>query len=169
MKRGLVALTGLALAGCSEAPSCPSADPFPLPPLTGRVVDNAGLLTPARKDKLSVALADTERLTRHQFVVVTVPSLHGRAIEDVGLMLGKCWGIGRKDHDDGVLLIVAPTERKVRIEVGYGLERTLTDSEAKAIIDQQILPSFKRRELAAGIFRGSAAIIREIDDLGATP
>ncbi len=169
MKRGLVALTGLALTGCSEAPSCPSADPFPLPTLTGRVVDNAGLLPPARQDKLSAALADVERLTRHQFVVVTVPSLHGRSIDDVGLMLGKCWGIGRKDHDDGVLLVVAPTERKVRIEVGYGLERTLTNSEAKAIIDQHILPSFRRGALAAGIFRGSAAIIREIDDLGATP
>lgn len=169
MKRGLVALTGLALAGCSEARSCPSSDPLPLPPLTGRVVENAGLLTPARLEKLSVALADTERLTRHQFVVVTVPSLHGRSIEDVGLLLGKCWGIGRKHHDDGVLLVVAPTERKVRIEVGYGLESTLTNSEAKAIIDQQILPSFKRGAMAAGIFRGSAAIIREIDDLGATP
>ena len=118
---------------------------------------------------MSAALAETERLTRHQFVVVTVPSLHGRSIDDVGLMLGRCWGIGRKDHDDGVLLIVAPTERKVRIEVGYGLERTLTNSEATAIIAQQIVPSFKRGELAAGIFRGSAAIIREIDDLGATP
>lgn len=169
MKRGLVTLTGLALAECSEASSCPSPDPFPLPPLTGRVADNARLLTPARQDKLSGALADTERLTRHQFVVVTVPSLHGKSIDDVGLMLGKCWGIGRKDHDDGVLLVVAPKERKVRIEVGYGLERTLTNSEAKAIIDQHILPSFKRGKLAAGIFRGSAAIIREIDDLGATP
>ena len=168
----LFAAAGVALAACG--PSVPSAQavtasPDPLPALTGRVVDNADLLTPDQEARLADALAATEARTGHQFVVVTLPSLKGRSIEQVGWRLGYGWGIGRKGHDDGVLLIVAPHERKVRIEVGCGLEQTLTDQEAQAIIEQRILPAFRKRAMAAGIFRGSAAIIREIDDLGATP
>ena len=174
-------LAGAALAGCggpaervAEAPWGASmkrsvAPPFPLPALTGRVVDNADLLIADQEAQLSAALATTERLTRHQFVVVTLPSLGGRAIEEVGLALGNGWGIGRKGYNDGVLLIVAPNERKVRIEVGCGLEAALTNSEAQAIIDQRILPLFRKGRMAAGIFRGSAAIIREIDEPGVTP
>lgn len=140
-----------------------------LPALTGRVVDNANLLTADREALLVSALAETERLTKHQFVVVTLPTLSGKPIEQVGLALGNGWGIGRKGHDDGVLLIVAPKERKVRIEVGCGLESALTDEEAAAIIEERILPRFRGGNMAGGILAGSAAIIREIGTPGATP
>lgn len=166
------ALAGAALAGCGPSPaSAQDAAPshFPLPVLTGRVVDNADLLTPGEERTLARALAATEQRTKHQFVVVTLPSLEGRPIEEVGMRLGNGWGIGRKGHDDGVLLIVAPNERKVRIEVGCGLEQALTNDEARAIIDQRILPAFRKGSMAAGISRGSAAIIREIEMPGATP
>lgn len=100
--------------------------------------------------------------SRHQVVVVTVPSLGGHTIEDYGLHLGRTWGIGRKDYNDGVLLIVAPNERKVRIEVGYGLEKALTDDEAAAIIDDDILPAFRKGTMPEGIEAGASGIIREI-------
>jgi uncharacterized protein len=179
MSLHLLALAAaLASGGCDPAtqpsPAARStqsgaAEPFVLPRLTGRVVDNADLLTSDQERSLARALAETERRTGHQFVVVTLPSLDGRAIEEVGLRLGNGWGIGRKGHNDGVLLIVAPNERKVRIEVGCGLETTLTDIEARMVIEQRILPAFRKRQMAVGIFRGSAAIIREIDSVGATP
>ena len=92
---------------------------------------------------MSTRLAALEKDTGHQFVVVTVPSLTGHTIEDYGVTLLRTWGIGRKNINDGVLLIVAPRERKVRIEVGYGLEGALRDEEAKAVIDTAILPAFR--------------------------
>lgn len=140
-----------------------------LMPLTGRVVDRAELLDDAQEALLARALATAERRTGAQFVVVTVADLRGKSIEDYGVELGRRWGIGRRDIDDGVMLIVAPRERRVRIEVGYGLEGILRDEEAKAIIDTRIAPRFARGDMAAGILAGSAAIIREIDVPGATP
>lgn len=157
-------------AACGEPSQAVSAAAIrDLPALTGRVVDNADLLTADREALLVSALAETERLTKHQFVVVTLPTLAGKPIEQVGLSLGNGWGIGRKGYDDGVLLIVAPKERKVRIEVGCGLEGALTDEEATAIIEQRILPRFRGGNMAGGILAGSAAIIREIGTPGATP
>lgn len=137
---------------------------LPLPALTGRVVDDADLIAPAREGLLTWALAETERTMRHQLVVVTLPSLNGMTIEDMGMKLGNGWGIGRKGYDDGVLLIVAPRERKVRIAVGRGLESTLTDAEAGTIIQEQIVPRLRQGRMEAGILRGTASIIREISD-----
>lgn len=167
MIRPLLMLAAAALAACGG----PSAAQVPsgLPALTGRVVDNAHLLSADQEAFLTRALAVTEQRTKHQFVVVTLSSLGGKPIEKVGLELGNGWGIGRKDHDDGVLLIVAPSERKVRIEVGDGLRRALTDAEAGAIIRQRILPRFRKGAMAAGIYDGAAGIIREIDTPGTTP
>lgn len=140
--------------------------PIALPALTGRVVDNANLL-PADNEALLVReLEKVERFTQHQFVVVTVKSLNGRSIEDFGVALGNTWGIGRKGVNDGVLLIVAPTERKVRIEVGFGLEKALTDAEAQTIINQRIMPRFRKGDMAGGILMGSAGIVREIAGQG---
>jgi uncharacterized protein len=133
------------------------------------VIDRADLLPPAQEALLEQALTTSERRAGNQFVVVTLPSLKGRKIEDVGVELGREWGIGRFDIDDGVMLIVAPAERQVRIEVGYGLEGVLRDEEAKAIIDQTIFPRIRRGNMAGGILAGSAAIMRQIDVPGATP
>lgn len=131
----------------------------PLPKLTGWVVDNAELLTAGQRAALTRRLARLEAATRHQFVIVTVPSLNGQKIEEFGLRLGRTWGIGRKNINDGVLLIVAPNERKVRIEVGYGLEKTLSDPVCAKIIRDEILPRFLVADMAGGIAAGAASII----------
>jgi len=130
--------------------------------LTGRVVDTADLIPADAEAKLAGRLAAVEAQSKHQFVVVTVKSLGGHAIEDYGLTLGNHWGIGRKGVNDGVLLLVAPGERKVRIEVGYGLEKALTNAEAGRIISADILPRFKAGQMAQGIAAGSESVIREI-------
>ena len=95
-------------------------------------------------------------------VIVTTPSLNGQKIEDFGVRLGRTWGIGRKGINDGVLLIVAPNEHKVRIEVGYGLEKTLSDPICAQIIRNEIIPRFHRGDIAGGIGAGALAIIDRI-------
>lgn len=95
-------------------------------------------------------------------MVATVKSLGGHPVEDYGKALGNHWRIGRAGVNDGVLLLVAPNERKVRIQVGYGLEKALTNSEADAIIQTTILPRFRKGKMADGILAGSDGIIREI-------
>lgn len=124
------------------------------PQLTGRVVDNANLLDAATEQNLTDKLAALEAETTDQLVVVTLPSLQGYAIEDFGFQLGRHWGIGQKDKNNGALLIVAPKERKVRIEVGYGLEGTLTDALTRIVIDKAILPEFKSGDYSGGIEAG---------------
>ena len=130
----------------------------PLPRLTGRVMDGANLLSPAAEQDLVRTLAALETATTDQLVVVTVPSLDGEPIESLGLRLGNGWGIGRARINNGVLLIVAPSDRKVRIEVGCGLEGLLTDERAQAIIDADLLPQFGEERYEQGIRRGVAAI-----------
>ena len=92
-------------------------------------------------------------------VVVTVTTLGGRDVADFARDLGNSWGIGRKCYNDGIILLVAPNERKVRIAVGYGLEKTLTHDLSKRIIDQQILPAFRRGDIPGGIEAGTQALI----------
>ena len=136
-----------------------AAQTLTFPALTGRVVDTAGLLSAPDRAALTASLADLEARTTDQLVVVTLKSLQGTSIEDYGYQLGRKWGIGQKDKDSGVLLIVAAGERQVRIEVGYGLEGTLTDAATKIIIENAILPSFKSGDYAGGIRSGAAQII----------
>jgi uncharacterized protein len=133
---------------------------MPAPALTGRVVDNAKLLDPGTVASLTEMLAAHERATGEQVVVVTVPSLQGTPIEDFGYQLGRRWGIGQKDKDTGALLIVARDERKIRIEVGYGLEGKLTDALSSAIINQVMVPEFKQGNFGKGIVDGSSAILK---------
>jgi uncharacterized protein len=130
------------------------------PALSGRVVDEAGLLAPATRERLAERLAAHEQATGEQVVIVTLASLQGYPIEDFGYRLGRHWGIGEKGKDTGALLIVAPRERAVRIEVGYGLEAWLTDATSRAIIEQDILPAFRRGDFEGGIVAGSAAMLR---------
>ena len=157
---GMTMLLGslLLTAGCSKAvPSPPHAAPPLGLKLTGRVVDAANILSAPVEAELTKGLAELERTTTDQLVVVTVPNLQDKSIEDVGLELGRGWKIGRADIDNGVLLVVAPNERKVRIEVGYGLEALLTDARAGAII-REMLPKFRSNDPAGGIRVGVSEI-----------
>jgi uncharacterized protein len=124
------------------------------PALTGQIVDNANILSAEDRAAIDAELKALEAKSTDQLVVVTVPSLDGYEIEDYGYQLGRHWGIGQKDKNNGVLLIVAPNDRKVRIEVGYGLEGTLTDLVSRFIIDNSILPRFRANDFAGGITRG---------------
>lgn len=130
------------------------------PPLRGRVVDQAGLLDAPVESRLTRMLAAHEKATTEQVVVVTVPDLQGYSIADYGYQLGRFWGIGQQGEDNGALLIVAPKERKIRIEVGYGLEGRLTDAQSSVIINQVIAPAFKQGDFAGGITRGTQAILQ---------
>jgi len=138
-----------------------SAQPA-FPELTSRVVDEATLFSAAQKAELESTLENHENNTSNQVVVVTLKSLDGYDIRDYGLELGRAWGIGQKDKNNGVLLIIAPNERKVSIEVGYGLEGALPDATAKSIIDQEILPYFKEGDYFGGAKFGVDAIISAI-------
>ena len=150
-----------AYSGTSPAPPKPPVG-YDFPMLTGRVVDRADILS--TKDEVAVGERSEklEATTGHQFIVVTIPTLGGHSIEDYGVRLGRYWGIGRKDINDGVMMIVAPNDRKVRIEVGRGLEIELTDGEAAAIIDDDMLPAFRASRLPEGIRRGTDRIVAEL-------
>lgn len=132
------------------------------PPLTGRVVDQAGLLDAGTAKRLEQQLQAHEAATGNQLVVATLKDLQGLTIEDYGYQLGRAWGIGQKGKDNGVLLMVVPKLRKVRIEVGYGLEGTLTDALSANIIQTVILPPFRAGNYAQGITEGVEAIIQAL-------
>ena len=129
------------------------------PELTGRVVDTADLLDAATEAELTEKLAAFEEKSSDQLVVVTVPDLQGYEIADYGYQLGRAWGIGQKGEDNGVLFLVSRDDRKVRIEVGYGLEGTLTDALSSTIIQTDILPAFKSGDYPGGIAKGVDGII----------
>ena len=130
------------------------------PALSGQVVDTAGMIDNDSKERLSQMLRAHEELTTEQVVVVTLPNLQGSTIEDYGYQLGRFWGIGQKGKDNGALLIIAKDERKVRIEVGYGLEDRLTDAQSSVIINQVITPAFKQGDFVGGISKGTEAIVQ---------
>jgi uncharacterized protein len=157
MKRRLI--TGLgAIIVCGYAVGALAAPSFP--PLTGRVVDEADIIPPAVETEIASKLAALEAKTTDQLVVATLPSLQGYDIADFGYQLGRHWAIGQEDKNNGVLLIVAPNEREVRIEVGYGLEGDLTDALTKIIIENAIIPHFKEDDMPAGIGAGVDDIIK---------
>lgn len=126
------------------------------------MVDAAGILPSATEQRLDAKSAKLERTYGHQLVVVTVKTLNRHRIEDYGVTLSRYWQIGRKRYDDGVVLLVAPKEHRVRIEVGYGLEDILRDREAGEIIDKQILPAFSKGDLPGGTEAGVDGIIDQI-------
>ena len=137
---------------------------YTFPPLSGRVVDQADLLSASAEADLSAQLAAHEQKTTNQVVVVTLNSLEGGAIEEYGVELGRHWGIGQKEKDNGVLLLVAPNERRMRIEVGYGLEGTLTDAISSVIIDRRLRPAFKAGDYEAGIRAGVDGILDVLEN-----
>lgn len=162
---GIAASALLVVACSSQQQTCsgPSqAVSRPGPPavaLAGRVTDVANVLSAEQRLTLSRELEQFERTTKHQMVVVTVTSLGGRDVADFARDLANSWGIGRKCYDDGIVLLVAPHEHRVRIAVGFGLEKTLTNEVSQRIIDQRILPEFRRGDLPSGIEAGAEALI----------
>jgi len=158
----LVAL-GLLAAGCSvqgEAGNAKADNSFPA--LTGRVVDQADLLPPALEQRLAAASAALEREVGPQLVVATVATLEGQPIEIYSIGLARHWGIGHPERHDGILMLVAPNERKARIEVAGGLERRVTDPFAAKVMREQILPRFREGDMAGGIVAGSSAIAERL-------
>jgi uncharacterized protein len=137
------------------------------PALSGRVVDAANLLPPEAEARIEGKLAALEAATGgkgqgRQLVVATVPSLDGLEIEDYGYRLGRAWGIGQKESDNGAILLVAPNERKTRIEVGYGLEPVLTDALSKLIVEERMIPKFRAGDFPGGIEDGVDTIAQVI-------
>ena len=140
------------------------------PTLTGRVVDEAGILSPTFENEISAQLGAHEQSTTNQIVVVTLQSLQGYDIADYANQLFRHWGLGQKGRNNGVLLIVVPNERKLRIEVGYGLEGALTDAESHSIIERVIKPAFRQGNFEQGIRAGVGAVLAAIEgEYQATP
>jgi uncharacterized protein len=156
--RALAATLALLLAlVCAPALAAPQ-----FPALTGRVVDDAHVLSPATQVDLTAKLAALETATTRQLVVVTLPSLGGYDIQDYGYQLLRFWGIGQKASNNGALLIVVPSEHKVRIEVGYGLEPVLTDALSSIILQRSVLPKFRTGDISGGVVDGTNAIIGQL-------
>lgn len=153
------ALLALLLLVLLPAPAL--ADPT-FPQFTGLVTDAANVLPPDRKAALETKLKAFQQKTGRQLVVATIPDLQGYDIADYGYQLGRSWAVGLKGVDNGAILIVAPKERKVRIEVGYGLEPVLTDAFSSVIVQQKILPAFKAGDMPGGIEAGVDAIIAQL-------
>jgi uncharacterized protein len=153
--RSLLFAGGLAFFSSAEA-----APTFP--PLAGRVVDQADVLPADVEDDLSVKLERLETNTSRQLVIVTVSSLQGYEIEDYSYQLGRVWGIGEARKDTGVLFLVAPNERRVRVEVGYGLEPVLTDALSNAILQDRVLPPFRDGKITEGIVAGADALVEQL-------
>ncbi len=142
-----------------------SAWPLDVPPLTGRVVDLAHVLPTEIAASLTRDLEAHETKTSNQVAVLILPSLDGEPLESFSHRVGTTWKIGQKGTDNGVLLLIALRERKVRIEVGYGLEGTLTDLRSAHIIRQEIVPRFRNGDLPGGIAAGVQAILDTIEGI----
>ncbi len=149
--RSLV-LPGLlvALATLCCAPPVHSLE---VPYLSGRVVDLARLLPPEAAARIEEKLARLEEETGAQMAVLTIDSLEGESLEDYSLRVAETWQLGRKGHDDGILLLIVKNDRKIRIEVGYGLEGAVPDVLARRVIDNALTPAFRRGDFAGGIER----------------
>lgn len=132
------------------------------PQLTGRVVDQADIIPPAEEADLTAQLEQLEKTTGHQLVVATVNDLEGQDVADYGYRLGRTWGIGGKEENDGVVFLIAPNERRMNISVGYGLEPILTDALSGRIIRDQVTPRFKDGDYPGGIQAGVNAIAQQI-------
>ena len=134
-----------------------------VPPLTGHVIDQTGTLTTEQKTTLEQTLTAFEARKGSQLAVLMVASTAPEAVEQYALRVAEQWKLGRKKIDDGAILVVAKTDRTLRIEVGYGLEGALNDATSKRIIEETILPRFKQQDFAGGIQAGVAQIIRVVD------
>jgi uncharacterized protein len=142
-----------------------------VPKLVARVNDYAGLLSDRQRQGLEEKLAGYEEKTGHQFALLTVPSLHGEAIASYSIRVAESWKIGDKGRDDGLIFVVAKNDRKMRIEVGYGLEGAVPDAIAKRVLDEYVTPSFKAGDFAGGISGAFDVLMKaaEGESLGPAP
>ena len=150
----LVLLAALLLPGLAAAQT--------FPPLTGPVVDAGNVIPDDVEARITQKLVAFNQQSGRQLQVATVADLQGYEISDYGYQLGRAWGVGDKEKNDGVILLIAPAERKVRIEVGYGLEATLTDALSSQIIRREIVPRFKAGDMPGGIEAGTDALIKQL-------
>jgi uncharacterized protein len=155
-----VVLMGLAMFGSSDGAV---QAPKPAMELTGRVVDRANLIDEKLESQLTARLARLQRETGVQMVIATTLSLDGQSIDSYSLQLANSWGVGSRKRNDGLVLLVAPNERKVRIEVGKGLESVMTDDLCADIIQRSIIPRFRKGDMAGGIVAGVDAILAALN------
>ncbi len=137
-----------------------------VPYLTGRVVDNAEILSPSARDRICGAAKAHEDKTSDQIAVLTLPTLDGESVEGYATRVFESWKLGQKGKDNGVLVVVVPKDRKMRIEVGYGLEGTLPDVAAARIIRNVMTPAFKASDYDKGVGDGVAAIVAQLEGRG---
>lgn len=164
MIRILAALAAALLVPHAAAAWEPTSEGLaPIPALTGRVVDQTGTLSAADSQALTAKLAAWEQKTGNQLAVLLVPSTQPEPIETYTIRVAEAWKIGRKGQDNGALLVVAKNDRKLRIEVGYGLEGVLTDVTSKRIIADTIAPLFRENKFAQGVDAGVDQIIAVVD------
>ena len=154
---GVHSTGSLALAHSDRGSLAGDATGFP--PLTGRVVDLAGVIPSPSRAAIGAKLEILEERSGIQLVVVALPSLHGSDVESFANRLFRHWKLGQAKKDNGVLFLIAPAERKMRIEVGYGLEGTLTDALSEVILSKAVRPRFRAGDFGGGIERGVDAII----------
>lgn len=147
---GLAIALLLSFAAAQQA----AADEFEVPKLSGAVVDRGGMLSPATRERLEGALRELRRKGGTQLVVLTLPNLSGLTIEQASIRVTDSWKLGGEQADNGVLLLLARDERRVRIEVGQGLEGDLTDAFSKRIVDEAMMPLFKSGDFDAGVTLG---------------
>jgi uncharacterized protein len=157
----LLAFLPLLVAAAALAPAPVRAAEVPY--LSGRVVDEAEILSRATRDRLAAALKTHEDATTNQIAVLTVPTIGGESVEDYAARVFAAWKLGQKGKDNGVLVVIVPQDRKMRIEVGYGLEGTLTDVAAGRIIRGLMTPQFKAGNYDQGTLDGTLAVIAQLE------
>ncbi len=167
MKRLVGKLSLAAVCASLYFPHASYALDAPPKPTSSPVVDQAGILSPQEEQQLSTTIEAARAKTGNQIGVLTIPSLQGDALEDYSIKVSRDWGIGTKERNSGVLLLAVINDRKLRIEVGYGLEGSLTDARSSQIIRNRIAPEFKAGKyydgINSGIFGINAAIQNEVD------
>src|SRR5579862_8066972 len=159
MRGARSSVTLLLFAICQSA----AAGAVDVPFLSGRVVDNAEILKPATREQLSAAMKAHEDKSTDQLAVLTVPTIDGEAVEQYATRVFEAWKLGQKGKDNGVLVLVVPEDRKMRIEVGYGLEGSLTDVAANRIIRNLMTPRFKENNYDQGVVDGVNAVIAQLE------
>ncbi|WP_306605347.1 YgcG family protein [Azonexus sp.] len=156
---------GLCLAFCLAilpfASLAATATPMPLPELSARVTDLTGTLSAEEKSALTASLAGLEQEKGAQIAILLLPTTQPESIEQFGIRLAETWKIGRKGVDDGVIVIVAKDDRRMRIEVGYGLEGAIPDAVAKRIIEEHMVPHFRDGDFAGGL-RSTVEILAKV-------